>query len=159
MAKLTRQKARKEYECCKCKKMILKGDIYQKIVERYREPKTVCQNCVVPRSELTGSEYLSWLFDLQDNFEIESFDDIESLIENIEEQKDELEEKLSNIPEQFQDGEAATILQDRIDCLYDAICELEQIDLEDFDEKTEEEKQNDLESKLEEAREIIISLG
>ena len=42
MAKLTKQKARKEYYCIKCNRIIKKGEIYQKILERFSKPRTVC---------------------------------------------------------------------------------------------------------------------
>jgi len=151
MAKLTEHRARKEYECYKCKRKIQKGDKYKKIVEMYRKPKTICDDCNVPRSELTSSQYLGWIYDLQDNFVINSKDDVESLIEIIEEQKEELEERFENIPEQLQDGNAGTILQDRIEILEDTISQLEQIDFDDTDEE--------LKNKLEEAREILMYLG
>lgn len=117
----------------------------------YRKPKTICDDCNVPRSELTSSQYLGWIFDLQDNFVINSKDDVESLIEIIEEQKEELEERFENIPEQLQEGNAGTILQDRIEILEDTICQLEQIDFDDNDEE--------LKNKLEEAKEILMYLG
>lgn len=158
MAKLTRQKARKEYECCKCKNTISKGEIYQKITEMYSKPKIVCNNCVVSRCELTSSEYLAWLFDLQDSFIISSPDEVYELIDCLEEQKSELEDKLSNIPEQFQDGEPASILQERIDNLEATISELEQFDFEDIEEDDGESSEEQVESMLEEARELLSAL-
>ena len=157
MAKLTRQKARKEYECCKCKSTISKGEIYQKITEMYSKPKIVCNNCVVSRSELTSSEYLSWLYDLQDTFRFYSSDEVDELIGYLEEQKSELEEKLYNIPEQFQDGEPASILQERIDGLDEAISQLEQLDFNE-NEDGEEPSEEEIQGLLEEAEEILSAI-
>lgn len=127
MAKLTRQKARKEYVCSKCKKSIKKGEEYQKIIAMYKKPQIVCSDCKIARSELTSSEYYAWLFNLQDNLKIETIEDIEILLGEIENQKEELEEKYENIPEQLQDGNAGDILQDRIDNLGEVYNELDQI--------------------------------
>lgn len=158
MAKLTRQKAQKEYQCCKCERKIQKGELYQKIIEMYRKPRIVCSDCVIPRSELTSSEYLAWLYELQDYLQIESPDDVQSIIETLEEQKGELEDKLYNMPEQFQDGEAGSTLQERIDNLDDAILSLEQIDFDEESEETSDDRQQTIEEKLDEAIEIIMSL-
>lgn len=136
MAKLTKQKARKEYTCYKCNRTIDIGEEYQKIVARYSKPKTVCCNCKVARSELTGSEYYAWLYDLQDNMTLETIEDMQQLLEEIREQKSELEERYYNIPEQLQDGYAGDILQERIDGLDEVYSELESIidEIENIDE-------------------------
>jgi len=157
MAKLTRQKARKEYECCKCKSTISKGEIYQKITDMYSKPKIVCNNCVISRSELTGSEYLSWLYDLQDTFRFYSSDEVDELIGYLEEQKSELEEKLYNIPEQFQDGEPAAILQERIDGLEEAISQLEQLDFNENEEGAEPSEE-EIKGLLDEAEQILSAI-
>jgi len=157
MAKLTRQKARKEYECCKCKKTISKGEIYQKITEMYSKPKIVCNNCVVSRSELTSSEYLSWLYELQDTFRFYSSDEVDELIGYLEDQKSELEEKLYNIPEQFQNGEPASILEDRIDGLDEAISQLEQLDFNENEDR-EEPSEEEIQGLLEEAEQILSAI-
>ena len=157
MAKLTRQKARKEYECCKCKNTISKGEIYQKITEMYSKPKIVCNNCGVSRSELTSSEYLAWLYDLQDTFRFFSSDEVDELIGNLEDQKSELEDKLCNIPDQFQDGEPASILQERIDGLEEAISQLEQLDFNE-NEDGEEPSEEEIQSLLEEAEQILSAI-
>lgn len=136
MAKLTKQKARKEYICYKCNRTIAIGEEYQKIVAMYRNPKTVCCSCKVPRSELTSSEYYAWLYDLQDNMTLETIEDMQQLLDDIEYQKSELEDKYYNIPEQLQDGEAGSILQERIDNLDEVYDELESImsEIENVDE-------------------------
>jgi len=157
MAKLTRQKARKEYECCKCKKTISKGEIYQKITEMYSKPKIVCNNCVVSRCELTSSEYLSWLYELQDTFRFYSSDEVDELIGYLEDQKSELEEKLYNIPEQFQNGEPASILEDRIDGLDEAISQLEQLDFNENEDR-EEPSEEEIQGLLEEAEQILSAI-
>ena len=162
MAKLTTQKARKEYVCSKCQRTISPGETYKKITAMYSQPKVVCNDCKVPRSELTSSEYLAWLYDLQDTFEINDQSDVDNLRDELENQVSELQDRFDNIPESLQDGDAGTLLQERIDTLESAISELEQIDFDDIEEADEDDEDVDaeewLEEKLEEAREILGSL-
>ncbi len=161
MAKLTSQKARKEYICSKCQKTISPGETYKKITAMYSKPRIVCNDCKVPRSELTSSEYLAWLYDLQDTFEINDESDVESLSEELENQVSELQDRFDNIPESLQDGDAGTLLQERIDTLESAISDLEQIDFDDIEEEPDDEDADAeelLEEKLDEAREILGSL-
>lgn len=127
MAKVLEQKARKEYICSKCKRTINIGEKYKKIVAMYRKPTVVCCDCKIARSELTTSEYYSWLYDFQDNINIETLEDAQEALEEIEAQKEELEEKYDNIPEQLQDADAGCILQERIEGLEDAYNELENL--------------------------------
>lgn len=165
MAKLTTQKARKEYICSKCQRTISQGETYKKITAMYSAPRIVCNDCKVPRSELTSSEYLAWLYDLQDTFEINDESDVESLKDELENQRDELQDRYDNIPESLQDGDAGTLLQERIDTLESAISDLEQIDFDEIDQdddETDDENEGSaeemLEEKLDEAREILGSL-
>lgn len=157
MAKLTTQRARKEYVCSKCQKNISPGETYKKITEMYSKPRFVCNDCEVSRSELTSSQYLAWLYDLQDTFEINNSSDVESLSEELENQMYELQERLDNIPESLQDGDAGSLLQERIDELESAMFELERIDFDDIEDKNENYEEL-LEKKLDEAREILGSL-
>lgn len=166
MAKLTRQKARKEYVCSRCKRIIKKGEEYQKILAMYKKPQVVCSDCKISRSELTSSDYYSWLFDLQDNFMIESIEDLERLLGEIENQKDELEGRYENIPEHLQDGNAGDILLDRIDNLEETYNELEEIIVEikyinknNLNEKDLEKLKNKLvKEKKEQIKEILYSI-
>lgn len=184
MAKLTKQKARKEYVCLKCNRTINIGEEYQKITAMYSKPKIVCCDCKVPRSELTSSEYYAWLYDLQDNMTIETLEDVQQILDDVEEQKGELEDKYYNIPEQLQDGEAGSILQERIDNLEEVYNELESIidEIENIDESDldteikesdfssteeyeeaisnaiEEHRSNILEDKIEEVEGLINSI-
>lgn len=148
MAKVLEQRARKEYICSKCKRTIAIGEQYKKIVAMYSKPKIVCCDCKIARSELTTSEYYSWLYDFQDDISIESLEDAEQALEEIQMQQEELQEKLDNIPEQLQDAEAGCILQERIDGLEEACSELEalisELEDEEIDEDDAMEKYNEI---------------
>lgn len=157
MAKATKQKARKEYICNKCKCTINPGDFYFKITEMYSNPKYRCQNCKPQRSELTNSEYLSWLYDLQDNlterYDLQEEFSKDEIIQELENQKDELESRFDNIPEQLQYAPAGETIQNRIDSLDSAISELEALDYPEKEEidKTDYDTEEDYQEALEEA--------
>ena len=137
MAKAYQQKARKEYKCGKCGATINKGDLYYKIEAMYTPTKYRCCHCKPERSELTSSEYYSWLYNLQDHlnelYDLRSDGVIEDIVSELEDIKSELEEKLENMPEQLQDAEAGSLLQERIQSLEDAINELDYIEYPDYD--------------------------
>lgn len=144
MAQLTTQKARKVYQCSKCGRTIAVGETYYKIVERFSKPKCRCSDCRPARSELTSSDYLSWLYDLQDNltdrFDFTEDGSKDELYSEIENMRDELQERFDNIPEQFQEGDAACTLQERIDSLDEA---LDELDSYDYPDKEDDEFQEE----------------
>jgi len=94
---------------------------------------------------------------LQDTFRFYSSDEVDELIGYLEEQKSELEEKLYNIPEQFQNGEPASILEDRIDGLDEAISQLEQLDFNENEDR-EEPSEEEIQGLLEEAEQILSAI-
>lgn len=132
MSNLSFQKARKQYVCNRCRQTINPGDMYYRIEMMYSPVQFRCQNCKPHRSELTSSEYLSWLYNFQDNlsnnYDLHDYDSISEIISEIEDQKEVLEDKLYSMPEQLQDGEAGQILQDRISSLEDTINELDYLE-------------------------------
>lgn len=157
MAKVQTQKARKEYKCSKCGAIISSGEEYHKIVAQFQAPRIRCKNCKPARSELTTSEYYSWLWDLQDNlekyFDLRSEDAKDELYSQLEEQRDELQSKLDNMPEQLQYAPTGEMLQERIDALDSAISELDNLDYpdkEDYsnEENTDEENEQEYEAAL-----------
>ena len=81
------------------------------------------------RQQLTQSEYQKRMYDFDDelegfaNVEIETWQDkLESLISEVQDYKDELEDNLSNMPKHLQES---SVLNERIDSLDSAITELE----------------------------------
>lgn len=117
------------------------------------------------RSQLTGSAYLSWLYDFQDetlaNFQPKNKDDFEARLEEIKQeisaQKEEQEEKLDNMPEQLQEADSGQMIQERIDALENAESELDSIDVpdpEDYDDT--EEWQESFNDSVEQVRDIPL---
>jgi chromosome segregation ATPase len=101
------------------------------------------------RSQLTRSNFLSQLYDLQDELPdiVNGYaaDDLESavdeLVNRIEEMRDECQESLDNMPEQLQDSsDAGMMLTERIDAMESWIDELQSLDLEVDEELTPMEK-------------------
>ena len=165
MAKVKTQKSRKEYKCSKCGATINIGDTYHKIVEQFRQPRVRCAKCKPERSELTNSEYYSWLYDLQDHFEerydLRSEDGKDEIYSELENMRDELQSRLDNMPEQLQYAPTGEMLQERIDCIDNAISELDNLDFpdkEDFNDEnnTEEENEQEYQDALDEFETNII---
>lgn len=101
------------------------------------------------RWQLTKSEFLQTVYQMEDGLgPTMSVGDLESLITDIEELRDEQQDKLSNMPDTLQDS---SILNERIETLDDFITELESIlsdvegadlagaDLSDSDQPVEEQ--------------------
>lgn len=136
------QKARKEYKCSKCGAVINKGDEYV-LISGFRAPTyRRCKGCGYTRADLTTSPYLKWLYDLQDHVS-EQFPESETLHDDLsaalQEQLDELNEALENIPEQLRDSSpAAETINERIDSLDSAISELDCKEFPDEDDFNED---------------------
>jgi hypothetical protein len=124
------------------------------------------------RSQLTQSDFLSQLYDLEDRISESSAgtkDDFDSLkeefVDEIENLSSECEDKLNNMPEQLQSSSSGETLQERIDALQSWSSDIESIECEDYDEAELREEiktnnENFTEEELEEAfeekvREIV----
>lgn len=102
---------------------------------------------VCPRpSQLTNNWFKSELYSISEKVEDCECQDPDSLLEFIEEVKSELEslrdevqERLDNMPEQLQECSSGEILQERIDNLDDIINEFDCLDLDFESEFTEED--------------------
>lgn len=129
--------------------LIHKGEPYYWYQFQFRDK--IITKTKPSRSALTGSAYLSQVYDLQDNFHQSGTlpdlqDQVEDVKSTLEDMKSELEEKLENIPEQLREANAGTIIQERIDQLDSAISELEGIDFdEDEGDADDSEDKNDSE--------------
>lgn len=147
MAKCYTQKSRKEYVCSKCGRTIQCGEQYHRIVENFHKDRIRCNHCKPERSELTGSEYLQWLYDFQDHlddrYDLESEDVKDEIYSEIENMKSDLEERLENIPEQLRDADAGYTLQERIDSLDEALSSLDSLDFPDKEEFADEDSHNE----------------
>lgn len=90
------------------------------------------------RSALTRSEFYANLYDIQDTVEaIEGTSgsaeiikaEIDSIVERLEELRDECQERLDNMPEELQEtSSSGMLLQERVEALDGAISEFESID-------------------------------
>ena len=95
------------------------------------------------RSQLTQSDFLSQMYDIEDEVIAgfdnagDSLEELRSMVEDAVEQirglGDECCEKLDNMPEGLQDGPTGELLQSRSDECESMADELEQIDLDDYD--------------------------
>jgi len=153
MAGLYKQRARKEYKCGKCGRVIRAGEEYYRISKRYWK-SVRCIDCKPRPSELhTGyvadlmavaEELDDWLVDGTKE-ELESLlTEQVSILENI---RDEMEEKANNIEEYFYGSELAENLYERAESTAEAIelmndlqDNLEQLSKEEIEEKIEEIK-------------------
>jgi hypothetical protein len=112
------------------------------------------------QSQLTQSEFLSTLYDLQERLdevtmesEFEEFK--QTLMDDIQTLRDETEEKLNNMPDQLQQADTGQLLQDRIDALDQWIGDIDNVETEiDEDEfEASEEFEDFFDPDSEESRE------
>lgn len=125
MARARQVKARKDYPQFGIKK----GDVHWTwdLMLGPRSSKTFRQLEKPRRSQLTASEYLSTLYDIEDDLlEFDgSSDDVGELITRLEELRDETQDKFDNMPEGLQQGDTGQLLEERVNALDSAIQELE----------------------------------
>lgn len=96
-----------------------------------------------PRSQLTLSDFLSQIYDLEDRgFSGESPEDLaterDGMVSDLNQLADECEDKRSNMPESLQYSPTGGLLQARVDGLQSTASEFENVDL-DYDEPDEDE--------------------
>jgi hypothetical protein len=121
-------------------------------------------------SQLTQSEFLSQLYDIQDRLAEISGDDItmlqgdvESISEELNQMAEECREKHDNMPEGLQEGEVGQMLEERADACENAASELDGVDFDINDDQTfydevKEELEDDLELDSEVETDIIENL-
>jgi len=144
--------------------LIPAGKIYYKWTFRYGGTH---RSLTRPRpSQLTQSEFLSTVYDIGErlgDMTVEDLPEAEAGIEEIREElenlRDETQEKLDNMPYQLQEAPTGQLLQGRIESLEEMISELEGIEIpnrEDYDndDEGEEEYQSALEDLLGEIQDI-----
>ena len=96
------------------------------------------------RSQLTQSNFLGQLYDLQDRIgdmvcdSVGDFDDFrDGVLADIEDLKSECENNLENMPEQLRESSSGEILQERIDALESWYSEIENIQVEESEDEDE----------------------
>lgn len=116
---------------------ILKGTTYH--WWKFRHGWKVRSSTYPRASQLTQSEYLGRIYELQDRMGSEPqsastpdelVDLVAEYVSELEELASEQEEKLSNMPESLQSGPRGELLQERADACSQAASELESIDLD-----------------------------
>lgn len=147
-------KSRKDYICSKCGKTIQKGEEYIR-GNRFRlSPVIRCVSCNVKGYEVSSSEFVQsvgaivedWERETGWNHETSAIGDFESMkeeiISSLENIRDEQEDKLGNLPEQFQDSKLGELISGRIEMLEEAICSLQAIDPDPYAEFSSEDEEN-----------------
>jgi hypothetical protein len=100
--------------------------------------------CTPKRSELTQSEFLATVWDIEDRLEALSDPaELESIIEDIRQVGEEQTEKRDNMPEGLQDAPTGELLEQRADMCEDWANNLEQEDPPDEDSLDEDETLDD----------------
>jgi hypothetical protein len=136
------KRARKDY----ADHDIKKGESYYwwKFMRGGRGGPKIFSKTAPKASQLTQSEFLSQIYDLQDRISelvidsssIEDFDsEVQSIIDDIRSLGEEQSDKYSNMPDGLQNGDVGQLLQDRADG-----CEQWASDLEGIDIKVEKEQ-------------------
>ena len=125
--------SRKEFKCNKCNKVIPKGSTYYRGEINFGPTIIRCENCGLKGYEVTTSDYVrtagELVEDWRENYSIDE-SGLQDLISAVEELKDDLSDRLDNMPYQLQEADTGMLLQDRIDGLDSAQSDLESIDVD-----------------------------
>lgn len=128
-------KSRKEFRCSKCGEVIPIGSAYYRGELNFAHDIIRCSKCRLQPWEVTTSDYKlsvgNIVYNWRDDFGV-SEDVIEQISEELESIRDDLQDRLDNMPEGLQEGDIGQKLQERIDNLETAIDELYNIDVEDI---------------------------
>lgn len=140
-------KSRKEYKCSKCGKVIPAGSRYYKGEINFGPTIIRCTECGLEHWEVTTSDYQlragEIVYRWRENYDT-SEDGIASIVSDLEELRDELQDRLDNMPEGLQEGDIGQLLQERIDALDSAISDLESIDIDTIQEDALSDYRSDL---------------
>lgn len=154
MPKVEHRKARKDYPDAGIKA----GDMYYYTSMKTgpRSSRELRSKSPFKRWQLTTSEYLSTWWQLEDR--INEFDgdfsDLESIIEELEQLRDETQEKFDNMPEGLQQGDSGQLLEERVSELEDVISTLQAIEDPAY-ENDEEDADTDEDDRLDAFREEV----
>ena len=128
-------KSRKEYRCSKCGKVIPIGSPYYRGELNFAHDIIRCSKCKLKPWEVTTSEYVLAVGPIvnewRENYGVGE-DTPEQIAAELESIRDDVQERLDNMPEGLQEGDIGQTLQERIDNLETAIDELYSIDIEDI---------------------------
>lgn len=128
------KKARKQWKCGKCNTLIEVGMSYYKGEINFGPTIVRCTRCKLQPWEVTTSEYSLQVGELVNNWSEtygqgeEALEEISSELENI---RDQVQERLDNMPEGCQEGDVGQMMQERIDALESAQSDIDCIDADD----------------------------
>jgi|HubBroStandDraft_4_1064222.scaffolds.fasta_scaffold00045_61 hypothetical protein len=113
------------------------------------------------RSQLTQSNFYSQLWDIEDDIgTLEAGDGLESDVADIAQRLRDLAQECTdardNMPEQLQDSDTGTMLQERAEACEAAADELEGLDLSDMSKEDDESDEDFWQRKLDEIQAINI---
>lgn len=102
------------------------------------------------RSQLTNSDFLGQIYDLEDGFaptDATSPEDLQDMRDDVAQQLRDLgqeqQDKFDNMPDGLQQGDTGQLLEERAQSCEQIADELEQVDLDDFDEDLDEDEVNE----------------
>lgn len=141
------KKARKQWKCNKCLSIIEVGESYYKGEINFGPTIVRCTKCRLQHWEVTTSEYSLRVGEFVNTWadEADLHDGLpEELASELEGIRDEVQERLDNMPEQLQYSPTGELLQERIDALESAQSDLECIDVDDIKRSAVEDVMSDL---------------
>lgn len=125
------KKSRKECKCGKCGNIIPVGSRYYRGELNFARDIIRCDTCKLEAWEVTTSDYQLQVGRIankwRDDYEC-SAEGAENIAADLEEIRDDLQDRLDNMPYQLQDSDTGMLLQERIDNLDSVIEELNDID-------------------------------
>lgn len=128
-------KSRKEFRCSKCGEVIPIGSAYYRGELNFAHDIIRCSKCRLQPWEVTTSDYKlsvgNIVYNWREDFGV-SEETPEQIAAELESIRDDVQERLDNMPEGLQEGDIGQKLQERIDNLETAIDELYNIDVEDI---------------------------
>lgn len=155
------KKSRKECTCGKCRTTIPVGSTYYRGTLNFHPDIIRCKKCGLQSWEVTTSDYQLSVGEIvnrwQENYGVDE-SSVDSIREELDAIRDDLQDRLDNMPENLQYSDTGELLQSRIDSLEYAIGELECIDTESIKSDIEEDEENNrFEEELTEAIENALS--
>ena len=126
MARVHRRKARKDYPNAG----IVAGEMYYycKIKTGPRSSRELRSKTPFKRSQLTSSEYLGQLYDIEDSLAaLTDIGDARDIAEQFRELGQEQQDKFDNMPQGLQDGETGQMIQARAEGCEAAADQIEEI--------------------------------
>lgn len=128
-------KSRKEFRCSKCGEVIPIGSSYYRGKLNFAHDIIRCAKCKLKPWEVTTSDYVLAVGPIvnewRKNYGVDE-ETPEQITADLESIRDDVQERLDNMPEGLQEGDIGQKLQERIDNLETAIDELCNIDVEDI---------------------------